>query len=124
MLDPTREELITFLESEYAAAGGDTLHSEADSEADNHDGCGCRFEIECAAYYLATHYHGGQWSNLYSASSTSPYSPGMAESELPDNTSDENCERYTETLLYQAGAEWIEGGFIKWQDNDKHPDSE
>jgi len=37
---------------------------------------GWKFDIEAAIYWFANHWHGGQWSNLYSALSTSPYNPG------------------------------------------------
>ena len=33
-------------------------------------------EAEVAIYYFARDYHGGQWSDLYSVLSTSPYKPG------------------------------------------------
>lgn len=35
-----------------------------------------RNEAEVAIYYFARDYHSGQWSELYSILSTSPYSPG------------------------------------------------
>lgn len=109
MLDPTRDELLKFLESKYSECGGEELHTDAEAEADDHDGCGCRFEIECAAYWLATHYHGGQWSNLYSALSVSEYRPGAAESDLPDDLDADDCERVVDSMLYNAGSTWIEG---------------
>ncbi len=56
--DPTREEMMDYLRLAYGA----------EEEWEN--------EAEVAIYYFANHYHGGQWSNLYSALSTSPYSPG------------------------------------------------
>jgi hypothetical protein len=34
---------------------------------------------EGAIYWFAADYHSGQWSNLYEALSTSPYSPGPIE---------------------------------------------
>jgi hypothetical protein len=34
------------------------------------------FDVEEAIYWFASDYHGGQWTNLYSALSTSPYNPG------------------------------------------------
>ena len=104
-LDPDRSELVAFLEKQYPIVTcGETLHSEQEAEADDHDGCGCRFEIEAAAYYLAAHYHGGQWSNLYSALSCSPFKPGAAQSDLPDDE-----EWPTASDLYREGAAWIEG---------------
>lgn len=101
--DPTREELIAFLESRYSAVTcGETCHTEAEHDGDANDGCPCRFDIETAAYYLASHFHGGQSSNLYSALCASPYSPGPCERELPDNP-----ELETAADLYREGARWI-----------------
>ena len=39
------------------------------------------FDIECAIYWFANDYHSGQDSNLYSALSTSDYSPTRNEKE-------------------------------------------
>ena len=55
--DPTKQEMINFLVK--IADGEDST-----------------FDIEEAIYWFASDYHSGQWSNLYSALSTSPYSPG------------------------------------------------
>jgi len=108
MNDPTRAELIAFLESQYAdVTGGETYHTEEPADCDEHDGCGCRFAIESAAYWLAAHYHGGQSSHLYAALCQSPYRPGPYERDLPDDEGDDN-ERCTESDLYRAGARWIE----------------
>lgn len=60
MKDPTKEEMIEFLKSEWEWAGIEDLSS----------------EIEIAIYQFATSYHSGQWSNLYSALSTSDFNPG------------------------------------------------
>lgn len=104
MTDPTRAELIAFLESKYPeVTGGEPVHTEEEAEDDQHDGCGCRMEIEAAAYYLAAHYHGGQASSLYSALSTSPFRPGPTAKELPD---DEEWPVASE--LYREGETWIE----------------
>jgi hypothetical protein len=46
------------------------------------------FDIEAAIYWFATDWHGGQWSNLYSALSTSPYKPGLSEVSCPDEAMD------------------------------------
>lgn len=54
--DPTRDEMLDFLRSEWGA------------DADE-------FDLEAAIYWFAYEAHGGQWSNLYSALSTSPYRP-------------------------------------------------
>lgn len=108
--DPTRAELIAFLESIYARETcGETAHTEAEAEADDHDGCGCRFDIEEAAYWLAVHYHSGGGSNLYVALSVSEFRPGCGEGDLPDDLEDENCERVVSTMLYHAGEEWLKG---------------
>ena len=37
------------------------------------------FDFESALYYLATNWHSGQWSELYSILSTSGYKPGRLE---------------------------------------------
>jgi len=37
---------------------------------------GFNFDMEAAIYWFANHYHGGQWSELYSILSTSQYNPG------------------------------------------------
>ncbi len=37
------------------------------------------FDREAAIYWFANDHHGGQWSNLYSALSMSPYHPGPLE---------------------------------------------
>ena len=64
--DPTRDEMLTAL---------------AQSRADE-------FDIEAAIYWFANDWHGGQWSNLYSALSTSPYRPALSESGCPDEAMD------------------------------------
>lgn len=105
MIDPTRAELVAYLESRYKAVTcGETCHTEREADTDDHNGCPCRFDIEEAAYYLASHYHGGQWSNLYSALSTSPFKPGRLSTELPDDSG----STYTANDLYLEGADWIE----------------
>ena len=54
--DPTADEMRAFLKA-------------YDSSADS-------FDIEEAIYWFANDWHSGQWSNLYSALSTSEYHPG------------------------------------------------
>jgi hypothetical protein len=112
--DPTRAELLAFLESVRRSeiGAGEPTHTEAEADAmgDGHECCPCRFDVEEAAYYLAAHWHGGQSSNLYSALSTSPFRPGPCDAELPDDPEDEDCERYASTLLYLAGDAWIGAG--------------
>jgi hypothetical protein len=56
MKDPTKAEMLAFLE--------ETFGSEIDD-----------FDREEAIYWFAYEWHGGQWSNLYSALCTSPYTP-------------------------------------------------
>lgn len=57
MKDPTREEMLEFLAPLASQIGADN------------------FDIEAAIWWFACDNHGGQWSNLYSALSTSPFSP-------------------------------------------------
>lgn len=59
MQDPTRDEMIEFLRENYSSAWEEI---ETDAEA--------------AIYWYAERNHGGQWSNLYSALSCSPFNPG------------------------------------------------
>ena len=59
MRDPTRDEMLEALAMTIACIGE-----------------GAQDEAEVAMYWFANDYHGGQWSNLYSVLSTSPYSPG------------------------------------------------
>jgi hypothetical protein len=60
MRDPTIEEMRSFLSASPLARW---------TEVDE-------FDIEEAIYWFACFWHGGQWSNLYAALSTSPFSPG------------------------------------------------
>lgn len=57
MQDPTAQQMRDFLTTQ---ACGDDMS----------------FEIEEAIYWFAYDFHGGQWSNLYSALSTSDFHPG------------------------------------------------
>jgi len=93
MLDPTREELIAFLQDHYSETTCEPIEYGPHSEA--------TWDIEEAAYWLASNFHGGQWSSLYAALSTSPFSPG-ASANGPEYGADAS-------LLYAAGAKWIEG---------------
>jgi len=95
MLDPTRQELLARLYKALLEDLGVGLRELRDYKV----------EAESAAYWLAAHYHGGQWSSLYSALSCSPYSPGMSERDLPRG----DDESMVEDDLYRIGAEWIEG---------------
>lgn len=58
ILDPTKEEMMEYLKSQYGSEPG------------------WMDEAEEAIYWFANWNHGGQWSNLYSVLSTSPFSPG------------------------------------------------
>ena len=91
MIDPTREELLEQLRR-------------LDPEADE-------FQVEFAAYYLAAHYHAGQWSNLYRALSASPYKPGASEHPFRDRPQDTCPDCGIDGLqLYHHGAQWIATG--------------
>ncbi len=92
MTDPTRFELLDYLISIYSAetCGEDPTTEEAEGD------------IEVAAYYLASHCHGGQWSNLYGALCQSLYTPGPMTPDLP------NEEELTASALYNAGLMWLE----------------
>lgn len=59
MQDPTHDEMMEALKDTIAMLGD-----------------GAEDEAEVAIYWFANDWHGGQWSNLYSALSTSVYSPG------------------------------------------------
>ncbi len=60
MQDPERDDMLALLKETYGV----------DAEP---------FDVEAAIYWFANDWHGGQWSNLYSALSTSPYRPGACE---------------------------------------------
>lgn len=60
-VDPTKEEMVSFLEKTCGADLVDDI-----------------FDIEAAIYWFASDYHGGQSSNLYSVLSTSEFSPGSS----------------------------------------------
>ena len=42
-------------------------------------GEGLDFDTEAAIYWFANDWHGGQWSNLYSVLSMSPFHPGPTQ---------------------------------------------
>jgi hypothetical protein len=87
--DPSRRALIRFLRKEYRAATCGESPEAPEAE----------FEIECAAYWISADYHTGQTSELYSALSTSPYSPGALESgPEPGSIAEE---------LYRAAQDWM-----------------
>ena len=61
MKDPTYDEMRDHLDSEFNPEMADEM------------------DRECAIYWFANDYHGGQGSNLYSVLSTSEYWPGPIE---------------------------------------------
>jgi len=85
--DPDREEMLSFLKSQFG--------KEAGFEDD----------AEVAIYWFANHHHGGQWSNLYSVLSTSPFSPGPI-SRGPEKDS-------MEELMYNSLVDEFGGGTVK-----------
>jgi hypothetical protein len=66
--DPDRQEMVNYLR-------------EAALDADE-------FDIEAAIYWYASDHHGGQASNLYSASSTSQFRPGPTHNKVQDEGGD------------------------------------
>ncbi len=73
MCDPTRESMERVL-LELAQAFG--LED-------------CEFDVQEAIHWFASHYHAGQWSNLYSALSTSQFHPGpLANGPEPETTAE------------------------------------
>ena len=107
--DPTRAELIAYLEGIYSAeTGAGEPHIEAQHDECIERACGCRFDIEEAAYWLAANYHSGGGSNLYQSLGLSEFRPGH-EDPLPANLNDESCERVNSTMLYLAGVDWLKG---------------
>lgn len=64
--DPTKEEMLSFLQQ--------NLSSEF-----------TEFDAEEAIYWFGYSYHGGQWSNLYSALSTSKYKPSPSMNDIPED---------------------------------------
>ena len=74
--DPSRDEMLAFIA---------TLPCQSEIED---------FDREAAIYWFANDWHGGQWSSLYSALSTSEYRPGMvARGPEPESM---------ESMLYDA----------------------
>jgi len=69
--DPTREEMITFLQQQFGREDG----FEEDAEV--------------AMYWFANFNHSGQWSNLYSILSTSQFRPGPMSSGPQPGSSEE-----------------------------------
>jgi hypothetical protein len=78
--DPTVSEMRAFLR-------------QIDCEADE-------FDVEGAIYWFSSDWHGGQWSNLYSALSTSDYRPGP-------------CARWADTFEMIEMVEALEAEFTR-----------
>ena len=85
MKDPTREELLEAIAPELACLG---------SEAE-------QFDIEEAIYWIASDYHNGQWSNLYSLLSNSAYHPGPFSSGCEEDS--------VAAMLYEAMEQYVIG---------------
>lgn len=87
--DPTRTELLAFLNAKYALAG---FVDDCSSQ---------EWAVEMAAYYTAAHWHGGQGSNLYAALCASLFCPGALQDDLTGNpdADGEDCEA---NYLYAA----------------------
>jgi hypothetical protein len=79
MSDPTLEEILA------------ALDNPSDDDAD----------VYCAIYWFANDWHSGQWSNLYSVLSTSPYRPGMCE-RGPDGYAQEHYDTLVTTFSVPA----------------------
>lgn len=92
MLDPQR---YTMLESLRATFAGSI----------DPDENGLDFDTESAVYWFASDYHNGQWSNLYRALCSSPYTPSRlargieSESELSQEMYAFLVEKFTKWLL-------------------------
>jgi len=78
--DPTKEEMEAFLKQEF-------MNVVDSPEVID-------FDIAAAIYWFANHYHGGQWSNLYSALSTSDYKPGRMHTGIGDDQSQTAIDMY------------------------------
>lgn len=85
--DPTRKELMRALQPFRRSI-----------EAESGRG-GWDMDREAAIYWFASMYHGGQWSNLYSVLSTSPYRPGrLANGPEPDSSEEMLFEVLVDTF--------------------------
>jgi hypothetical protein len=87
MKDPTKDEMQAFLTEAYG------------EEID-------QFDIEEAIYWFAYEWHGGQWTNLYSALSTSPYKPspighGPATDSMGQEAFEALVEEYTPAMIVE-----------------------
>ena len=78
MVDPTHDEMLAYLQVAYPE----------EFREDTEDSPNVLFSAECAIYWFAYGYHGGQWSNLYSALSTSDYHPAAMDCGVEPETLD------------------------------------
>lgn len=94
--DPTKQEMMSFLAKQFGKEEG------------------FRDDAEAAIYWFANFNHGGQWSNLYSALSTSPFRPGrIARGPQPDSA---------EEMMYQALESEYGNKVQNLEDPDPDPD--
>ena len=84
--DPTKEEMMEFLQTQ--SCGEDGWEDDA----------------EVAIYWFASEYHSGQWSNLYSALSTSEYTPGRSMSSI-ENEGDGLARMFYDALVAEFGGQ-------------------
>lgn len=74
--DPTFEDMIEFLKKTYKGLIDVNSYEEFTVPA------------SIAIYWFGSAYHGGQWSNLYSALCQSEYRPGRMMNDVSDETED------------------------------------
>ncbi len=98
--DPTREEMMQFLQQAFGGYGEEGFQDSA----------------EVAMYWFANHYHGGQWSNLYSVLSTSPFSPGPISRGPEPNSLEEDMYKALEA---EFGGKEHQHGEDTFQENAK-----
>jgi hypothetical protein len=85
--DPTRAEMLRALIKAFRAY------------RDGRDDIAWKFDIEGAIYWFSRDWHGGQWSNLYSALSVSEYRPGpLCRGPEPDSTQSDMYQYLVETF--------------------------
>jgi len=91
--DPTKKEMLDVLSSETGGFEGMD-----------------KFSAEEAIYWYAYNHHGGQWSNLYSALSTSDYKPSPLMKNIEDCDDEMTCAYYN-TLVSNFGGEEVQLGY-------------
>ena len=87
--DPTKEEMIDYLQTIYAQLLDRKTFDDA---------------AEVAIYWFATQYHGGQTSNLYSVLSTSTFNPGPMAREPHMDSIERDMYEY---LAHEFGGEQL-----------------